>query len=107
MKRLYCSSDIGSCLIGNKDWTFAVPNMGGDGTTKIAISDNYRKNSEEFFEYEKKHDLQFISSVQGTFHIYSYDCAYRDCKDEDVIATLSGRYAVYRGYMEVVFVKWE
>lgn len=104
MTRLYCDSDIGSCLIGNKDWTFAVPNMGGDGTTTILV---FSKDRNEFREYEKEHKLEFISSVQGTFNIYSYDCAYHSCNDEDVIATLNGRYGVYRGYMKVVFVKWE
>ena len=48
VKRLYCDSDIGSCLIGNKDWTFAVPNMGGDGTTKISI---FGVDGKEFREY--------------------------------------------------------
>ena len=104
MKRLYCDSDIGSCLIGNKDWTFAVPNMGGDGTTKISI---FGVDGKEFREYEKKHKLEFVSSAQGTFNIYSYDCAFPNCKDEDVIWTLNGRYGVYSGRMEVVFVKWQ
>lgn len=104
MKRLYCDSDIGSCLIGNKDWTFAVPNIGGDGTTTISIFDG---DTEEFRQYEQSHNLRFISSVQGTFNIYSYDCAYRFCNDEDVIGTLNGRYGVYQGHMKVAFVKWE
>lgn len=104
MKRLSCYSDIGSCLIGNKDWIFAVPNIGGDGETKISI---FSEDGKEFWEYEKKHNLKFISSVQGTFNIYSYDCAFHECKDEDVIATLSGRYGVYQGEWEVAFVKWK
>lgn len=104
MKKLHCDSDIGSCLIGNKDWTFAVPNFGGDGTTKILVFD---KNDKEFYKYEKEHDLKFFSSVEGTFNIYGYDCAFSDgCNDEDVIATLSGRYGVYQGWYKVVFVKW-
>lgn len=105
MKRLYCDSDIGSCLIGNKDWTFAVPNIGGDGRTKISI---FNEDDIKFSKYEKENNLIFMSSVQGTFNIYSYDCAFQDsCKEKDVIAALSGRYGVYRGEMEVAFVKWE
>ena len=104
MKQLSCYSDIGSCLIGNKNWTFAVPNIGGDGETIISI---FEGDNEEFREYEKEHNLKFISSVQGTFNIYNYDCAFHSCDDEDVIATLSGRYGVYRGEWEVAFVKWE
>ena len=104
MKKLSCYSDIGSCLIGNKDWTFAVPNIGGDGTTKILIFD---RDNDEFVKYRDEHNLKFISSVQGTFNIYKYDCAFHSCDDEDVIATLTGRYGVYQGYWKVVFVKWE
>ena len=104
MKSLSCNSDIGSCLIGNKDWTFAIPNIGGDGETKISIFDEEDK---DFYTYEKQHNLTFISSVQGTFNIYSYDCAYHNCNDEDVIVTLNGRYGVYQGWYEVAFVKWE
>lgn len=102
MKVLYCDSDIGSCLIGNKDWTFAVPNIGGDGETAILIFD---KDDEEFTEYKKRNNLRFISSVQGTFNIYSYDCAFEDCNDEDIIETLTGRYGVYQGHYKVAFVK--
>lgn len=103
MKKLYCYSDIGSCLIGDKNWTFAVPNIGGDGRTKIII---FNKDGDEFKKYSKNHKLNFISSVQGTFNIYSYDCAFSEPEDE-VIATLTGRYGVYNSYMTVVFVKWE
>lgn len=104
MKKLHCSSDIGSCLIGNKDWTFAVPNIGGDGTTEIAI---FEKDGAEFAKYEKANDLKFISSVHGTFNIYNYDCAFPACDEADVIATLSGRYGVYQGFYKVAFVKWK
>ena len=111
MKELYCYSDIGSCLIGDKNWTFAVPNIGGDGRTKIIT---FNKDGKEFAEYCKNHKLNFISSVQGTFNIYSYDCAFvyfDDCAitepNDEVIETLTGRYGVYNSYMTVVFVKWE
>ena len=103
MKNFKCYSDMGSCLIGNKDWTFAVPNIGGDGITEITIFD---KGDTDFNTYRKEHKLEFISSVHGTFNIYKHDCAYHNCADEDVITTLSGRYGVYQGYYEVVFVEW-
>lgn len=103
MKRLHCTSELGCCLIGNNDWVFAVPNIGGDGTTKISIFD---KEDKEFSEYEKKHNLKFISSAHGTFNIYSHDIARPWSNDEVVIATLSGSYGVYQGKMEVVFVSW-
>ena len=104
MKRLKCDSDIGSCLIGNKYWTFAIPNRGGDGTTYISI---FKGENSEFRQYKIKHELVFISSVQGTFNIYSYDCAFTDNLEDYILITLSGRYGVYQGNWEVVFVKWE
>lgn len=102
MKKLYCDSDIGSCLIGNKDWTYAVPNIGGDGKTKIFI---FEKNGEEFKRICEENNLEFLYSAQGTFNIYSYDCAFPECKDENIIATLSGKYQIFRGEWLVVFLK--
>lgn len=103
MKTYWGASDIGSVLIGNKDWTFAVPNIGGDGATKILV---FEKDVKEFANYQKENNLHFISSVQGTFNIFSYDCAF-ETEQEDVLLTLSGRYGVYNGEMKVAFVKWE
>lgn len=104
MEIFYCESDIGSVLIGNNDWTFAVPNIGGDGTTRVCI---FEKEDDMFLQYHKRKDIKFISSVQGTFNIYGYDCAFVHCLDEEIVATLSGRYGVFQGEWEVVFVKWE
>ena len=101
MKELKCISDIGSVLVGNKDWSFAIPNIGGDGITIIVIFENCN----EFRKYEENNSLKFISSIQGTFNIYIHDCAF-ECRNDDVIETLSGRYGVYQGEMKVAFVKW-
>lgn len=103
MEKFSCGSDIGSVLIGNKDWTYAVPNFGGDGTTKVLIFD---EDGKEFADYRKSHELEFLSSVQGTFNIYCDDCSF-DTPDEDIVTTLTGRYGVYRGQHKVVFVKWK
>lgn len=103
MKEYYGDSDIGAVLIGNHDWTFAVPNIGGDGTTKILVFDN---EGEEFKTCQKNDKLQFISSVQGEFNIYSYDCAYHNIDEAEILTTLKGRYGVYRGCWTVAFVRW-
>lgn len=100
MLKLYCDSDVGSVLIGNKDWTFDVPNFGGDGVTDIFVFDN----ENAFDDYRR--EFKYISSVQGKFNIYSNDCAF-EANDEDVLLTLKGRYGVYRGEHKVAFVKWE
>lgn len=107
MKKFSCSSDIGSVLIGNSDWTFAVPNHGGDGTTKVRVYDS----DAEFQMDPWAKDMDFVSSAQGTFGIFRYDCSYHelhegDMTDKDALCTLSGRYGVYRGKWKVAFVKW-
>ena len=108
MKKLTCSSDIGSVLIGNADWTFAIPNIGGDGTTKVRVYDS----NAEFASDTWAKGMKFVSSAQGTFGIFDYDCAYHellrgDLTDKDAICTLKGRYGVYNGDYKVAFVKWD
>ena len=106
MKQYKCSSDIGSVLIGNRDWTFAVPNMGGDGTTTVRIYDSNR----EFYSDPWRKGLEFIASVQGTFSIFKYDCDYQkllagQMTEQDAHCTLHGRYSIYNGWYEIAFVK--
>lgn len=108
MKRLSCACDIGSVLIGDENWTFAVPNIGGDGETEIRVFDS----DKEFARSSWRKDMKFISSVQGRFGIYDYDCAYHELLRgkmtiDDAMIVLEGRYGVYNGFYKVAFVKWE
>lgn len=108
MQRLTCDCDIGSVLIGDERWTFAVPNIGGDGETEIRV---YRSEG-EFLRSSWHKDMKFISSVQGRFGIYDYDCAFNELHSgrmtiEDAMVILEGRYGVYKGFYKVAFVKWE
>ena len=108
MVKLSCASDIGSVLIGDQNWTVAVPNVGGDGETQIRIFDSLK----EFFNSDWYGETRFVASVQGRFGIYDYDCAYHnllsgDMSIEDALAILDGRYGVYNGDYKVAFVKWE
>ena len=108
MKRMSCSCDIGSVLIGDERWTFAVPNIGGDGTTDIRIYCSDR----EFVNDSWTKGMKFISSVQGRFGIFDYDCAYHELLRgemtiDDAMAVLNGRYGVYQGEWKVAFVKWD
>lgn len=101
--RIYtCISDIGSALVGNKDVRFALPNIGGDGTTFVYIFESEGELS-LFPQYANK--LSFVTSIEGKFNLFSYDCSHG--ADEDVITTLEGRYGVYRGDHIVGLVKWE
>ena len=108
MKRLSCACDIGSVLIGDENWTFAVPNIGGDGETEIRVFDS----NKEFASSRWGKEMNFISSVQGRFGIYEYDCAFQELLRgnmtiSDAMIVLEGRYGVYNGYYKVAFVKWE
>jgi len=100
MKTYYCDSDIGSVLVGNKEMQFALPNIGGDGTTKLIVC--------SMSEYENKvsrPDDEFVTSINGKFNVFSYDCSNGD--DEDVIATLEGRFGVYRNSWKVILERWD
>ena len=108
MRRLSCDCDIGSVLIGDENWTFAVPNIGGDGETEIRVFNS----DKEFARSSWQKEVKFISSAQGRFGIYGYDCAYHELLSgemsiKDAIAVLEGRYGVYQGFYKVAFVKWE
>lgn len=101
MKEFKCDSDIGSVLVGNEQMQFALPNIGGDGTTTLLIYDS-------IWEYDRARDEQhdkYVTCIQGTFNVFKYDCSNGDKKD--VIITLQGRYSVYRNYYTVILVRWE
>ncbi len=110
MKDFMTSCDIGSVLIGNEDWTFAVPNIGGDGTTEVRVYDSDAEFCEDA-SFTK--DMEFISSAQGRFGIFRYDCDFHDLHllhemtMTDAACVLNGRYGVYQGHYKVAFVRWE
>ena len=100
MKTFDCYSDIGSVLVGNKEVRFALPNIGGDGVTKLFIFDD----DASFRAHTVSNMVGFVTSIEGKFNVYSYDCSRGN--DKDVLITLEGRYAVYQGEWIVVLVKW-
>ena len=117
MKHIKTNSDIGSVLIGNTEWTFAIPNIGGDGTTHVFIAEqsdikpyreeNYNKFDSCIVFNEKTMPISFISSAQGEFGIYENDCDFNDKKQLlKPIMKLSGRYGIYHGIYCVVLVEW-
>lgn len=110
MKQYMTSSDIGAVLIGNEDWTFAVPNGIGDGESIVRV---YSSDT-EFRNDPWSKEMQFISSAQGTFGIFGYDCDYHDLlrhemSIKDSVCVLKGRYGLYNksGSYRVAFVKWD
>lgn len=117
MERYESSSHCGAVLIGNEQWAFGVPDVGGDGGVEIFVFDNskwvFDESKTEFAQFENEcrqngNPLNFISSAEGTFNIYDNDCALdEDSPEECVLTTLSGRYGIYTADMTAVFVKWE
>ncbi|MCK9553200.1 hypothetical protein [Aquamicrobium sp.] len=74
-------SDAGSVKVGNAQFSFLISHNNGDGHAIAAVF----KNEKDFISSPMK----FITSVEGTFNIYDYDCG------QNVIVTLNGRYDVY------------
>ena len=111
MKQYYTYSDIGSVLIGNEEWTFAVPNGIGDGRTVVRVYNTEK----EFMESPwYKEGMHFLSSVQGTFGIFENDCDFHALLNhtitmKDAKCVLKGRYGVFNknNSYNVAFVKWE
>lgn len=89
-------SDIGSVLVGNKQFAVALTNGHGDGETLVRVYELGNRVPD---------GLKFNTSIEGTFNVYNYDCSKRN--EEDIVATLSGRFGVYYGYGSVYFEKWE
>jgi len=114
-----CDSDIGSVLVGNKDFLVALPNKGGDGTTTLVIIEKDKRDKDivslikESGKYqgpyctveEAWNNKSFIQSIKGKFNIYSYDCSKGN--DEDIVDTIEGRYGVYSSQWMVILERWE
>lgn len=108
MKEFKTDCDIGSVLIGTQHWTFAVPNIGGDGEMTVRVYDD---ENEFLADRPFTEDMTFVSSAQGEFGIYEYDCFYHklhsgDKTINDALTVLRGRYGVYTGLYKAAFVKW-
>ena len=92
---LYTDSDAGSVLIGNDDFTIAVPNGYGDGRHPVVICKSSKKLAR--FNYH--------GFVEGKFNVYNYDCGGEF--GGKVVKTLDGRFGIYYLSGIVVFEKWE
>lgn len=84
-------SDAGSLKIGNESFSINISNGYGDGETKYAILERNELNDDM---------MDFLTSVEGTLNIYSYDCG------SHINETISGRYGIYRYDGIIVFKKW-
>lgn len=86
-------SDAGGLLIGNEEFRFVIPNGVGDGGTYYAVLERNEFNSNM---------MNFITSCEGEFNIYNYDCDVRDGISE----TIEGRFGIYNYKGLIVFVRW-
>lgn len=99
MEKFTTYSDRGSVLVGTPKVRFCLPDIGGDGSIEVEIYD--KVNNQETVPPNYK----FVTVIEGEFNVYSYDCS--DGSKEDIVATLRGRYGVYRDWFAVALEKWE
>ena len=104
MMTLHAEADGGSLAIGFGGFVAHYLLNGGDGSVDIRVFDS----ENEFDTHTKEatyRKYDFVGFVSGdTIEIYDYDCG------GNVLAVLSGRYAIYmgeHGYNKVAIVKWE
>lgn len=101
MKKYIC--DGGTIMIGTKESRVCFPNAYGDGCFYV----NVIKTEKERRIFEKK-NWKWLGAVEGTkFYVWNYDCLTEDeLVKENILYTLSGRYAVYNNNGEIALVKW-
>lgn len=92
-------SDAGSVKLGDVAGTcgFMVPNGYGDGCHGVTIVKRGGFN---------KHAMRNVTSVEGRFQIYTYDCADLAPAGPDA-KVIEGRYGVYAQDGTVFFEKWD
>lgn len=93
MKKYTYSSDCGAIQLGNENFVCHYLNGYGDGTFPVYITKKDEKPTDNF---------SFKGTVQGTFNVYCYDC-----DTEEVLTTLTGRYAVFAKSGTIILEKWE
>lgn len=93
-KKVY--ADAGSLKVGNDIWSARILNGRGDGTVRYAVMNEGNFNSDM---------ATFSLSIEGKFHIYSYDCG--DDIADDIAETLEGKFMVFVYDGIVVFMKME
>lgn len=98
MKAYYCSSDVGSVLVGNEKFRICLPNIGGDGETRLLIFDTRK----EFEDSSYPEYFKYTTHIEGNFNVYNYDCSRGD--EKDILLELCGKYGVYRGNYTVALV---
>lgn len=84
-------SDCGGLKIGNDTFKSLISSNGGDGVTRYAVLEEGSFNTEM---------LDYVGVIEGSeINIYDYDCG------NDIVQTLSGKYAIYRYCGIIVFCK--
>lgn len=99
MKRLTTGSDIGSLLIGNKDFTFTVSNKYGDCENKILIFESEQEYQnyliKKYGELKWFCIFKYVGKVTGKFNLYKYDCGVDYANDNDIVYKFNGTYRIY------------
>lgn len=95
MKKYNC--DGGCIMIGTVESRTCFPNGYGDGCHNVSVIKT-EEQKKKFKENNKNDDWTWLGTVEGIkFHVWDYDCLSDDeLTEENILYTLSGRYAVYR-----------
>lgn len=86
-------SDAGALKLGTNVFTINIPNGHGDGTTRYAVL--------EKSEFYADTIMNYFTTINGTFNVYSYDCG------EAVEEELTGKFQIYYYEGLVALVKIE
>ena len=96
MEKFLTYSDVGSVLVGTKNFGVLLENGIGDGETLVYILDKEEKDT------VVPENAEFNTVISGKVNLYKYDCSNR--KRTDIKATLNGTYYVYYYFANVYFV---
>lgn len=95
-------SDAGAVKVGNQEFSVLFNNGIGDGVNRVAIF-----NKVEAGTIFNSSMMNFISSVNGEFYIYDYDCGDTPAIKDGTEVKLKGKYFVYSYEGLIAFVQFQ
>jgi len=93
-------ADAGGIKLGDENFSFIV-GAGGDGNKEVVVFEDYKPSGQGLKKRNIPKAYIFITSIQGKFNLYSYDCG------DQIAYTFDGRYGIYVGNDTVIFEKWQ
>lgn len=104
MKEYKYGCDGGCLAIGTKVCQMHIPNDIGDGQYSVFV---YTLKDDARDVEDNDRNWKWRGTVEGTrINVYNYDCLIPSEMSENVLCTLSGRYAIYVSRGDIALVKW-